>query len=416
MVGLAPGTQLGSYRISGELSRGSMGQVYAAVHEIIGRRVAIKVIAADLARSPGALELFFREARTANRIAHPNIIQVTDLIASRDHQPTFMVMELLEGETLADRIARRGRLRAGEVVAIARQVADAMVAAHAAGIVHRDLKPDNLFLTRRAGGDFVKVLDFGVANLISGGKGPTPGPPMLCGTPLYMSPEQARLEPTDERTDIYSLGAVLYEAITGRPVFQEDSLRRLRRAHIAEPPVRPSLIHGGPGAPPPRLEKLIMSCLSKRRSERPSSMGPIVRELDAIAAELGAVRRSPELAVTLGGMVSSSPDAARGRVTLAAVSAILAAAVSFWALGERDRDAAWSARDLSTEIGGVADLALDRLARTPTVEAAAAQGEREIRVDHPRDEGRWRTLPASSEARARLEPLACERPIIVCDE
>jgi hypothetical protein len=105
-------------------------------------------------------------------------------------------------------------------------------------------------------------------------------------------------------------------------------------------------------------------------------------------------------------MVSSSPDAARGRVTLAAVSAILAAAVSFWALGERDRDAGWSARDLSTEIGGVADLALD-LARTPTVEAA---------VDQPRDHRHWRTLPASSEARAQIEPLACDKPILVCDE
>jgi serine/threonine-protein kinase len=254
-----------------------MGVVYVAEHELIGRKVALKFIAPELAEKPEAVRLFFREARAANQIAHPNIIQITDLVEGDGEDPCFMVMELLEGHTLGEVIEQEGRLPGERVIEIGVQVADAMAAAHENGVIHRDLKPENIFLCNR-GGD-VKILDFGLAHLGSRRRRSRESTVIACGTPLYMSPEQAGSDAVDERADIYSLGAVLYEAITGKPVFDYESVRDLMLAHISETPEPPS----ASGLPVnPDLEKLVMECLEKAPEARPRSMRHVAERLDAI--------------------------------------------------------------------------------------------------------------------------------------
>jgi serine/threonine protein kinase len=274
---LTNGELLGSYRIIDGLNRGAMGVVYVAEHVLIGRKVALKLIAPELAAQPEAVRLFFREARAANQIAHPNIIQITDLVEGHGDDPCFMVMELLEGHTLGEVIEQEGRLPGARVIEVGVQVADAMAAAHEVGVIHRDLKPENIFLCNR-GGD-VKILDFGLAHLGSRRRRSRESTVIACGTPLYMSPEQAGSDTVDDRADIYSLGAVLYEAITGKPVFDYESVRDLMLAHISETPEPPSQTGVEVNA---ELEKLIMECLEKAPEARPRSMRQVAERLAAI--------------------------------------------------------------------------------------------------------------------------------------
>ena len=226
------GQTLGTYRLLSRIGAGAMGEVYAAHDEKLNRRVAVKLIAKDLARDADRLQRFRQEAHAASSLNHPNIVVVHDF-GELDGRP-FIVTELVEGVTLRERLAE-GPLPIPEAIEIALQVTSALAAAHARGLVHRDIKPENVML--RPDG-YVKVLDFGLAKLARAEHAPLTGaastgltqPGQTAGTPAYMSPEQARAEPVDARTDVFSVGAVLYEMVTGRLAFcRREPRRHLRR-------------------------------------------------------------------------------------------------------------------------------------------------------------------------------------------
>lgn len=240
--GLAPDSLVaGRYRIVRKLGAGGMGAVYEAVQIALNRRVALKVLLPAFAQNPEAVARFHREAQTAASLGHPNIIAVTDF--GTDHGQVFLVMELLSGESLARVIERERALAPGRAAWIATQALSALSVAHRAGIVHRDMKPDNVYLTEVSGvRDVVKLLDFGVARFtdpLSDSVRLTSTGAVL-GTPSYMSPEQARGRSVDARTDVYAVGAMLYEMLTGQLPFRATNFNALLFAILEDtpPPIR----------------------------------------------------------------------------------------------------------------------------------------------------------------------------------
>ena len=205
------------------IDAGGMGEVWEADDTLLGRRVAIKVLAEELAGDPVAVGRFRREARATAKLDHPNVIRVLDFV---DGEPPFLVLELLEGQTLADRLRLEGALPPLEAARIAAAVADGLDLAHRAGIIHRDIKPGNIMLT--AGGG-VKVMDFGIAAAWEAHS--TTGQQLLA-TAAYAPPERIAGGRASPAGDLYSLGVVLYEMLTGRPPFVADTAERLLRAHL----------------------------------------------------------------------------------------------------------------------------------------------------------------------------------------
>ena len=261
---LARGTVIDGYEIVAKLADGGMASIYAAAHPVLGRRAAIKVISPRLAGSRSAVDRFVVEARTANQIAHPNVIDVFGYGRLPDGR-SYFIMEWLAGETLGARI-RGGHIQLGETIEILLQTCDALAASHARGIVHRDIKPDNLFLTYEAAELGVKLLDFGVARVRSqdGGRHTEVG--TFVGTPHYCSPEQTRGVPVDERADIYSLGVTAFEMIFDVLPFEGDPVDVLALQQLAPPP-RPSALW--PGIPA-SLERLLLEMLDKTPARRPT--------------------------------------------------------------------------------------------------------------------------------------------------
>ncbi len=277
------GQLFGNYRAVSVLGEGGMGVVYLAEHPEIGRRVAVKVLHADFARDQSVLTRFLNEARAANAIRHPNIIEILDSGVLADRTP-FLVMELLEGEPLSGRIKRVGKLPLNEIFDFSYQTASALSAAHAKGIVHRDLKPDNLFIvpdphdeTRER----MKVLDFGIAKLQQQSTADSlkTRTGTLMGTPIYMSPEQCRgIRTIDHRTDIYSLGVIIYEMLVGHPPFVSEGFGDLVNMHMNMPPPPPSGLR--PDVPP-ALEALILTTLAKAPEDRFEAMPALQTALKA---------------------------------------------------------------------------------------------------------------------------------------
>jgi len=267
------GSTLGErYRILRVLGEGGMGRVYEAEHTLIERRVAIKVLREDFCRRADVVERFRREAKSASRIGHPNIVDVLDF-GETASGASYFVMELLSGEDLADVLSRKGALTPERAVLILFQCCHALAAAHDKGIIHRDLKPENVFLVEREGApDFVKLVDFGVAKMSdfdiaaeTAGKLTRTG--VIFGTPEYMSPEQAGGLTADHRADIYALGITLYEVLTGRVPFEGASFMAVLSKHgtKALPPLRvvnPRLRIS------PQLERVVMRALEKDRARR----------------------------------------------------------------------------------------------------------------------------------------------------
>jgi len=269
----------GRYLVKKLIGEGGMGLVYEAEHGEIGRRVAVKVLHAAFTRQNEVVARFRAEARAATRIGHPHIVEVLDSGTTVDGA-VYFVMEYLEGHDVSELIRREGSLPAARTVAIGREICQALAAAHQAGIIHRDMKPENVFLTRRDGrDDFVKVLDFGIAKTLDYATervGRLTSPGVAMGTPEYMSPEQAAGKPTDHRSDIYSVGAILYEMLCGRPPHDGANIMEILTQKATTPPtalgkLRPDL--------PRELERLVMRMLAQDPAARPQSMEELAVEL-----------------------------------------------------------------------------------------------------------------------------------------
>jgi serine/threonine-protein kinase len=296
------GEQFGNYRAISLLGEGGMGAVYLAEHPTIGRRVAVKVLHRNYIRDENLLGRFLNEARAANAIRHPNIIEILDSGTTADGTP-FLVMELLEGESLGTRLRRVGALPIPTAVELAYQTASALGAAHKKGIVHRDLKPDNLYIvpdSHEPDRERIKVLDFGIAKLQQGSTGDSvkTRTGTLMGTPIYMSPEQCRGTRTvDHRSDIYSLGIILFEMLVGQPPFVSEGFGELVNMHLNVQPPAPSSLNP---AVSPVLDAIVLRMLQKDPEKRFADMGEVQTALKASGGTAFVVR----------GSQSSSPDLA----------------------------------------------------------------------------------------------------------
>ncbi|HEX7505380.1 MAG TPA: HDOD domain-containing protein [Polyangia bacterium] len=294
------GRVFGGYRLVTPMRSGGMGTVYYAEHTLIGRRAAIKILHAEVSRDPQVLARFLIEARAANDIRHPNVVEITDIGQSDDVH--FIVMSFLDGETIGERLERSKILEEDVVVRIVRQVASALAAAHDHGIVHRDLKPENIFLLNHPDyPDYVKVLDFGIAKLM-GPHGPNALRNTMAGTvlgtPAYMSPEQCRPESElDHRSDIYSLGIVLYEMLTGMVPFRFEAPPDVMLAHMRDKPIPPIDLN-------PKLSKHMNAAILRALEKDPAQRFSTMRDLrDAIES---AVR--PPAANLQGSLTEESFD------------------------------------------------------------------------------------------------------------
>jgi len=284
------GEWVNNYQIVSLLGEGGMGAVYLAEHPFMGRKAAIKVLRKELADDRGLVERFMNEARAANAIRHPNIIDIIDVGQLASGIP-YLMMELLEGESLAKRIERERPVPVAETVDVAMQTASALRAAHEKGIVHLDLKPDNLFLVPEPGRSFarVKVLDFGIAKLRGelSGSGAATQTGLIMGTPPYMSPEQCRgiSDRVDHRTDVYALGIILYEMLTGAPPFVSAGWGEVVHMHISQPPQPPRARNPAISI---GLEAIILKALAKDPALRWSSMAEIGAALQQLGPSTGA--------------------------------------------------------------------------------------------------------------------------------
>jgi serine/threonine-protein kinase len=272
-----PGSLLGKYRVLERLGEGGMGTVYRARDEMLDRDVAIKVLRPDLARQGALVERFRAEAVALARLAHPRIAMLHGM--ERDGDQLLMVMELCRGQTLEEVVHRNGRMpwrRAAECVAA---ICDALDHAHDQGVVHRDIKPANIMLTPSGG---VKVMDFGIARVLGRGRQTQHG--HAVGTPTYMAPEQLRGEEVDGRTDLYALGAVLYELVTGRVAFDADSDYQLMMKQLNEaPPVASHAVRELPAA----IDAIVIRAMAKRPSDRFASAAAMRTVIEQVVRDAG---------------------------------------------------------------------------------------------------------------------------------
>ena len=295
------GQTVGNYKLEKILGRGGMGTVYAGEHVYIKKPVAVKVLHPQFARYPDAVNRFLREARAASSINHPNIVDVTDFGVLADGR-VYFVMEFLEGKSLEDLIEKEGAVELHRALNIVNQITYALEAAHALGVIHRDLKPDNIMLLERpgrrdivrmvtgnAGGhwiterersyDFVKVLDFGIAKILAPDElGTDTLQGAVFGTPEYMSPEAARGDDVDIRTDVYSLGIILFDMICGRPPYEADAGSEVLAKQINAPIPSPRAV-----APQREItegaERVIMRAMAKDPARRYQTMAEMRTDL-----------------------------------------------------------------------------------------------------------------------------------------
>src|SRR5215831_3220968 len=297
-MALTPGSRLGPYEILGPIGAGGMGEVYRARDTRLERTVAVKVLPTHLSASPEVRQRFEREAKTISQLSHPHICALYDV--GREGETEYLVMELLEGETLSERLAK-GPLALEQTLRYGQEIADALDKAHRQGIVHRDLKPANVMLTKSG----VKLLDFGLAKAMAAPaeKGSLTSLPTqqgltqegtILGTFQYMAPEQLEGKEADGRTDVFALGATLYEMSTGKKAFSASSQASLITAIMSSDP--PSIASVQPMSPA-ALDRVVRTCLAKDPEERWQSAADIKRELKWIA-EGSAAGGAPPVAMT----------------------------------------------------------------------------------------------------------------------
>jgi eukaryotic-like serine/threonine-protein kinase len=338
---IAIGQTVGNYRVTEKLGEGAMGVVFLAEHPVIGRKAALKVIHPQHARNAEVVSRFVNEARVLNEIGHEHIVQVTDF-GRTERGDFYFIMEYLDGEPLSEWILREGPAAPTRALAIAAQIADALDASHRHGIIHRDLKPENVFIVPR-GGSFVKVLDFGLAKLLHGHTAYETLTGTIMGTPCYMAPEQCSGRGMiDERTDVYALGVVLFEMLTGRVPFGGESHGEVLNGHINKRPPAPSSVVSSLS---PVLDALVLRALAKDPAKRFSSMANfraalLALGLDPVAGKTPSHRSLPAMSTIRESTAEVPPVAHDGddrplrpaRNRRPAVAIVLAAAVGGLAL------------------------------------------------------------------------------------
>ena len=308
----------GKYRLDQPLGGGGMGIVYRATHLLIDRPVAVKVLSQRFVGDETAQQRFRREARASGRVQHPNAVTVNDFGATEDGW-LYIVMELLEGQTLRDLLAREAPLDPARAVSFMLQASAAVGAAHDAGLIHRDLKPANIFIEQRPNfAAVVKVLDFGVAKfaveehdddyktLTQVGA--------IIGMPRYMSPEQCSgAAPLTPASDVYSLGVILYEMLTGAVPFIAETPLAVALKHVSEPPVPPREIVA---AIPDQVERVVLHALAKEPKSRPADANEFRRELHAVAEDLGLERSDKTLSPSLADLRNAGTESPSGRLVI----------------------------------------------------------------------------------------------------
>jgi serine/threonine-protein kinase len=304
---LVGSTLAGKYRIDARLNEGGMGTVYRGTHVLMDKTVAIKVLRSSLAADEKIVARFSREARAASRISHPNALSVTDF-GEDESGNVFLVMEFLSGRTLKQVIRDDGPLALARVVDITRQIGDALNAAHEQGVVHRDLKSDNIMLVDTMAGDHAKVLDFGIAKINEpDGNVDTSltAPNLVIGTPQYMSPEQCSQDvEIDARSDIYSLGVILFEMLVGHVPFSGDSPTMVMMKHLQDPV--PSILEERADLPAP-VARVVARAMAKVRDNRYQTVGALIEDL-TIAAGMTIHRIAPVTATSPGQTAPVSDD------------------------------------------------------------------------------------------------------------
>ena len=368
--------QIGRYALKYRIGAGGLGTVYAADDPLLSRRVAIKTLnltpaGADqpletAARAPFN-EMFMHEARAAAQLSHPHIVTVFDAgISQTGGQGAYIAMELLKGKDLRDLLAEGWRPTPGQAALIVRRVADALAYAHSKGVVHRDIKPANIFMVGRTQ---PKVLDFGIASVAHAADSGAAG-----GSPHYMAPEQVRGEPTDRRTDVFSLGTVFYELLCGRRAFDGNSLERITASVVA---LQPPAAHKLDPAVPEALSEIAERAMSKRPDDRYRSARVLARELhEWLQAHPEALQAADEDAAAPDPM----PAPGQRGLLLAAVGALLLGVVvwRFMAAPAEPVEAAAPPSTASTTLGTGAGASPDA---TPAAAAAsAATGQLQLAV------------------------------------
>jgi eukaryotic-like serine/threonine-protein kinase len=283
------GTNIGNYAVTATIGEGGMGSVYLAEHAMLGRRAAVKVLRPELSTNSDVVGRFFNEARALSALRHPSIVEILDYGNLPDGS-AYIVMEYLDGESLGARCRRLRKLDPRHALMLVRQIAGALAAAHERGIVHRDLKPENIFLVpdpEIAGGERIKVLDFGIAKLAAPGNRARTQTGSMLGTPAYMSPEQCRgAGNVDARADLYALGCVLFEMLCGQPPFTAEGMGEVIAHHLYFPPPAPRSLDP---TLPEGVEQLVLRLLQKDPAARPQSAREVVDAIDRLGAAASAM-------------------------------------------------------------------------------------------------------------------------------
>jgi serine/threonine-protein kinase len=403
----------GRYSVEAPIGTGGMATVYRGDEITSGRPVAIKVMHDTLADDAELRERFRREARTAAALSHENVVEILDAGETEDGHP-FLVMELLEGETLRDMI-KRGPLALDEVLAIGAQIARGLARAHDLGIVHRDLKPENVFVGRRDGEHHAKLVDFGIARSRDDMRLTAAG--TILGTPAYLAPERVKGGESEPSADLYALGIVLFEMLTGRLPFVSESFQGFLFHHLETEPARPSEL-----APhcPPALESLILRLLSKSKKERPVDAHQVVRELEHLRGARSAGRAStPGVELLRKLRPSATRTSAPGAWGEAPRSAV-SAGLDRWArramlLDEMVRRV-WAGRTVPAEIARAAERLLGEVVRLESLRGERAVQQAKLDAIGARSRGAREQLGRAvhalgrdlSEARESLEALRAE--------
>ena len=364
------------YAVERRIGEGGMGRVYRARQLVLDKPVVLKVLHQELLSDARTVARFQREARAASRLNHPNSINILDFGVAEDGE-LFIAMEYVDGHDLHHLLSNEWPLPEPRIIRIVAQVLSALADAHAAGVIHRDLKPENVMVEPRRGGesDVVKVLDFGIAKIVDTAEA---GPALtragfVCGTPEYMSPEQAKGAPLDARSDLYSVGVLLFQLVTRRLPFEADTAVGFATKHLTEPPPPPSRVR--PGGCSPELERLILCALSKDPAARPQTAEEFLERLQALpAGESSHAAQTARVAMPLGATAERSPAAD----LLTSARTLVSPRTR-----ERRRLGAWVAAAVGMGVAGLALAAFLAYRDTPAPDPAAAAPAAAYRLEVP---------------------------------